>query len=284
MLTFYQYLETITHDKFDQNDSSKSRYLISILSRLDHKTIVRFALFCVKDVQHLNNHPSISNVINLIEKWLKDNGSVSDQEMRAASDVAFDAAEVTHADAAAYDADAGHDYLALYAAAAAADTAVNAANSAAASADAANAADAAADARANATVYNSARANTSTHAAFLAAVDATYDAELDRYIQIAKSLTSKSNVKDQKIHIFIRELEQYINNPKEFKATLSVLFDYLDEIHQEQIIQSIGNKLRLNLPTGYDITSEDDLVQVIAGDNGLRSQVLFYLKNLYKLA
>ena len=84
---------------------------------------------------------------------------------------------------------------------------------------------------------------------------------MDLYIQVAKSLTSKSNVKDQKINVFIQELEQYINEPKEFKTTLHILFDYLDEMHQEQIIQSIGNKMRLNLPTGYDIMSEDDLVQ-----------------------
>ena len=276
MLTFYQYLETITHDKFDKasNDRSKQLYLRSILSRLDHKTIVKFALFCVKDVQHLSNDTSIFNVINLIERWLKNNRSVSNQEMLAASNDATNAAGVVAADEDAdnFGVAAATAYAASYATDAAYVASVRTATITAATNAASNAASASAGAA----------AATSHAASADAAYVAEYNDKMDRYIQVAKSLTSKSNVKDQKIHVFIQELEQYINDPKEFKVTLGVLFDYLDEMHQEQIIQSIGNKMRLNLPTGYDITSEDDLVQVIAGDNSLRRQVLFYLKNLYK--
>ena len=105
-------------------------YLRSILSRLDRQTIVRFALFCVKDVQHLNTDPSISNVVNLIEKWLKDNDSVSilKKYKLLLTLLPVGVANAAHDDAAdAVDDDAADAFrTAYYAAAAAADAAVSA--------------------------------------------------------------------------------------------------------------------------------------------------------------
>ena len=149
MLTFYQYLETITHDKFDPiNDDSKESYLKSILNRLNHKTIVRFALFCVKDAQQFSNDPSISNVINLIEKWLKTNTSVNAQEVRTAT---VDAAHHAAAD------DDFVDYYAVNAANTASHTIDATDNTAAADASgtaAANVADAAGNAAAAVAAYD----------------------------------------------------------------------------------------------------------------------------------
>jgi hypothetical protein len=111
------------------------------LGVISHKTLVffatEFAHYALQNYAKKNN-PEAEICISLVRKWIEDDTSVSNEELRVVADAAYAAAN-----AAYYDADD--------ATANAADAAANAANAAANAADAAaNAADAAANAAANA--------------------------------------------------------------------------------------------------------------------------------------
>jgi hypothetical protein len=94
----------------------KTEVTVDNISKLSRKDIVRFALFCAKQVD--SKAPEAIACINVVERWL-DNKATSD-ECRAAAHAAFaaDAAYAAYAAARA----------AAHAAADAADAAANAAN------------------------------------------------------------------------------------------------------------------------------------------------------------
>lgn len=90
---------------------------------------------------------------------------------------------------------------------------------------------------------------------------------------MAKSLLSVTDFK----HNDITRLVSKTLNKKE---DLIVLLDNLQE-NGENIIQIRGDKLRLNLPEGYDViaNSVNDLIDLIINDTSL----ILYLKNLYEV-
>jgi len=130
------------------------------LGLISHKTLVlfstEFADYAIKNYAK-REIPEAEACIRLTRKWIEDDSSVSKEELRAAADAAYDAADAAYAYAAAAAADADADAAAAYAAYAyaAADAAYAAYAAAYAAADAyADAADAyaayAADAAADA--------------------------------------------------------------------------------------------------------------------------------------
>jgi hypothetical protein len=113
---------------------------------LPHKLIVSYALACAKSVNTKEFGPTAEALkcIELIEKWLADDKSVTNKELLEAANAAFAAADAA-AYAAYYVAYYAASYVASYAAYAAVCAAHAAADAAYAAADAANAANAAAD-------------------------------------------------------------------------------------------------------------------------------------------
>jgi len=146
----------ISHNLGVQSDifiiSDKEIYL----GMISHKTLVLFATeFAHYALQNYakKNNPEAEICISLVRKWIKDDTSVSNEELRVAAYAAYDAADAA-ADAAA---NAAYDAAvnAAYAAYAAASAAFNTSNAASAAYYAASAAaDAAAsNAAANAAAY-----------------------------------------------------------------------------------------------------------------------------------
>jgi hypothetical protein len=97
-----------------------------LLKELPHKDVVRFALFCAKQVVSQNQIPVAENAIKVVELWLEDRATREECGRAAyaaarAADAAYAAAYAAAARATyAADADAAAAYAGAYAAAAAA--------------------------------------------------------------------------------------------------------------------------------------------------------------------
>ena len=61
----------------------------------DKKEIVRFSLFCCHKVRHLMNKESLK-VVKLVERWLEDETSVSEEELGRATDCAHNATRIAY--------------------------------------------------------------------------------------------------------------------------------------------------------------------------------------------
>jgi hypothetical protein len=266
MKTFYQFLEAIEKHKLEDKPKSSIRTILEQIE--DKKDIVRFALYCAKDCFKFNNDVTRNNAINcinLVQRWLKDNNSVTDQQLKTTADTA----NITSL------ANQYHD-------------------------DASDAANTAADAAIDAVYVASHTTDVVNYAVrvFYSAVESFFYAygedesirqqKENEYKSYALSLLRSSNLmhKDENEDKEVEKQRNSFTNQffsKKSKLTnrfnIMGLLDMLEE-KGEDLVQHIGNELHLNIPNGITITAKDknELVDKIWKNKF----VLHYLEKLYR--
>jgi hypothetical protein len=226
MKTFYQLIEAVEQSKSEKRNNEDIQLILFQIK--DKRDLVKFSLYCAKDCLHLINDEIISlaqKCISLIEAWLNNPKSVTNQQLISAENRALDANNDGDYAWGVYAAgfavavihnDIDEDY---YASSCATDAA-------------------------NAFYYISNNDD-----------ERVYRQKLNEYRAYALSLLRKTTVDKSKLQV---------RGAIDDVATLAALLDNLDD-QGEDILHHHGKEISLNFPNGMKISANEmgDLVNKI---------------------